>query len=104
VSTLLWCILFYLGFPEGEELCYFWEGRPCSGGGGIWVIVVVKPRADNPLMGGWHFGSLDRIPREGSGRAAYKILQDLLDHFPGEIATAMPGVFPRGDIFNPKWD
>jgi hypothetical protein len=65
---------------------------------------MVKPRPDNLLMGGWHFGSLGRTPRDGASRAAYKILQDYLNRFPGEIATAMPGVFPRGDIFNPKWD
>jgi hypothetical protein len=65
---------------------------------------MVKPQADNLVMGGWHFGSSGRTPREGVGRAAYKILQDLLDRFAREIATAIPGVFPRGDIFNPKWD
>jgi hypothetical protein len=65
---------------------------------------MVKPRVDNPVMGGSHFGSLGRTPREGAGRAANKILQDLLDRFPREIATAMPEVFLRGDIFNPKWD
>jgi hypothetical protein len=52
VPTLLWRILFALGYPEGEELRYFWEGRPRSGGQGIWVTAVVKPRADNPVMGG----------------------------------------------------
>jgi hypothetical protein len=68
------------------------------------VTDVLKPRPDNPLMGGWHFGLLGRTPREGASRAAYKILQDLVNRFLGEIATAMLGVFPRGDIFNPKWD
>jgi hypothetical protein len=55
-------------------------------------------------MGGWHFGSSGRTPKEGVGRAAYKILQELLDHFPREIATTMSGIFPRGDPFKPKWD
>jgi hypothetical protein len=93
-----------LGYPEGEEPRYFWERRPRFDGEGIWVTAVVKPRAENPVMGGWHFGSLGRTPREGAGRAAYKILQDLLDRFLREIATVMPGIFPRGDPFNPKWD
>jgi hypothetical protein len=55
-------------------------------------------------MGGWHLGSSGRTPREGASRAAYKILQDLLDRFPREIATIMRAIFPRGDPFNPKWD
>jgi hypothetical protein len=55
-------------------------------------------------MGGWHFGSLGRTPREGASKAAYKILKDLLDCFPREIATIMRGIFPRGDPFNLKWD
>ena len=68
------------------------------------MTAVVKPRPENPLMGGWHFGSLGRTPREGASRAAYKIRQDLLNRFPREIATAIPRVFPTGDIFSPKWD
>jgi hypothetical protein len=96
VPTLLWRIVFALVYLEAEEPRYFLEGRPHSRGEGIWVTAVVKPRADNPVMGGWHFGSSGCTPREGACRAAYKILQDLLDCFPREIATAMPGVFPRG--------
>jgi hypothetical protein len=95
VPTLLWCILFALGYPEGEELRYFRDQRSHSGGEDIWVIDVVKPRLDNSVMGGWHFGSLGRTPREGASRVAYKILQDLQDRFLGEIVTAMSGVFPR---------
>jgi hypothetical protein len=83
--TLLWRVLFALSYPEGDEPRYFWEGRPRSGGEGIWVTIVVKPRADNPVMCGWHFGSSGRTPREGADRAAYKILQDLLDRFPGRL-------------------
>jgi hypothetical protein len=43
---------FALGYQEGEELRYFWEGRSCSRGEDIWMTAVVKPRADNSLMGG----------------------------------------------------
>jgi hypothetical protein len=32
VPTLPWCILFALGYPEGEEPCYFWDRRSRSGG------------------------------------------------------------------------
>ena len=51
VPTLPWCILFALGYPEGEEPRYFWKGgrtlEKISG-----VTSVVKPRLDNPLTGG----------------------------------------------------
>jgi hypothetical protein len=104
LPNLLWHVLFALGYPEGETPCCFWEWKPRSNGEGIWVIAVVKPRAENPVMGGWHFGSLGRTPREGACRAAYKILQDLLDRFPREIGSVMQGIFPRGDPFNPKRD
>jgi hypothetical protein len=59
------------------------------------VTAMVKPRAENPAMGGWHFGSSSHTPREGVGRAAYKVLHDLLDCFPREIGTVMAGIFPR---------
>jgi hypothetical protein len=52
VPTLLWCIIFALGYPEGEEPRYFWDRRSRSGGEDIWVTAVVKPRPDNLLMGG----------------------------------------------------
>jgi hypothetical protein len=98
---------FLFGLPRGRGTAFL-LGREVahsrSRGENICVTVVVKPRADNPTMGGWHFGLSGHTPREGTSRATYKILHDLLDRFPREIATAMPGVFPRGDIFNPKWD
>jgi hypothetical protein len=52
VPTLLWRVLFALGYPEGEKPRYFMEGRPRFGGEGIWVSAVVKPWADNPMMDG----------------------------------------------------
>ena len=52
VPTLLWRILFALGYPEGDEPRYFWDRRSRSEGEDIWVTVVVKPQPDNPLMGG----------------------------------------------------
>jgi hypothetical protein len=76
--ALLWLVLFALGYPEGKEPCYFWERAPRSNGESIWVTTVVKPRGDDPVMGDWHFGSLGPTPKEGVGREAYKILQDLL--------------------------
>ncbi|KAL5647149.1 hypothetical protein ACJX0J_041504, partial [Zea mays] len=45
-----------------------------------------------------------RTPKEGAWRTAYKILHDLMDRFPRELAIAMLGVFPQGDTFNPKWE
>jgi hypothetical protein len=41
VPTLLWHILLALGYAEGEEPRYFWEGRPrCIGEGICWGLVL----------------------------------------------------------------
>jgi hypothetical protein len=104
MPTLLWRTLFALGYPEGKEPRYFWDREPAPDGEGIWVTAVVKPRGDDPAWGGWHFGSSGRTPKEGAGKAAYLILRDLMDNFPEELAIAMPGIFPRDDPSNSKWE
>jgi hypothetical protein len=38
------------------------------------VKAMVKPRGDDSAKGGWHFGSSDHTPKEGTEREAYKIL------------------------------
>jgi hypothetical protein len=68
------------------------------------VEAIVPARGDDPNWGGWSFGSKGRTPREGSHRAAFAVLRDIMERFPEERACAVVGVFPRGDPYTTVWD
>lgn len=68
------------------------------------MTAVVCARGDESDWNGWNFEGRGRTPREGADRAAYTILQDIMERFSGELATAMPGVFPRGDPYASIWE
>ena len=65
---------------------------------------VILARGDDPNWGGWFYESRGRTPEEAASRAAFAILRDIMDRFPQELATAVAGVFPRGDLTTAVWD
>ena len=65
---------------------------------------VILARGDDPNWGGWFYESQGRTPEEAASRAAFAILRDIMDRFPQELATAIAGVFPRGDPATAVWD
>jgi hypothetical protein len=60
--------------------------------------VVVRPRGDGSEWTGWRFESTGRTAEEAAERAAFGILRDIMDRFPQKLATAIVGVFLRGNL------
>jgi len=104
MTTLLWRILVAMGYPEDKAPRYFWDREPRGDGTRIIVTVVIRARGDESDWIGWNFEGKGRTAREGADRAAYIVLQDIMERFPGELANAMPGVFPRGDPYGSIWE
>jgi hypothetical protein len=70
----------------------------------VYVTAVVRAKGDDPNWGGWHFESKGRTPKEGADRAAYMVLQEIMERFLGELAIAIARVFPRGDPYTSVWN
>jgi hypothetical protein len=67
----------------------------------VTVKAVVCSWGDGSEWSGWCYESTGRTAEEVAERAAFGILRDIMDRFPQELATAIVGVFPRG---NPSTD
>jgi hypothetical protein len=104
MPTLLWRVLNSIGYPEGKEPRYYWNRDQLGDGTLVYVEVIVLARGEDPNWGGWSFGSKRKTPEEGASRAAFVVLRDIMERFPEELASAVAGVFPRGDPYTTMWD
>jgi hypothetical protein len=80
--TLLWRVLSHIGYLDGMEPCYFWRNEQLGEGLLVTVEAVVHPRGDGSEWTGWRYESTSRTAEEAADRAAFGILQDIMDHFP----------------------
>jgi hypothetical protein len=96
MPTLLWRVLSYVGYLDGMEPCYFWANERLGEGLLITVEAVVCPIGDDSEWTGWCYESTGRTAEEAAERAAFRILRDIMDHFPQELAVAIVGVFSEG--------
>jgi hypothetical protein len=103
MPTLLWRVLSYVGYLDGMEPRYFWANEQLGDGLLVTVEAVVRPRGDGSEWTGWRYESTGRTTEEAAERAAFGILRDIMDRFPQELATAIIGVFPRGNPSTDSW-
>jgi hypothetical protein len=103
MPTLLWRVLSYVGYPIGMEPLYFWNNDQLGDRILVTVEVVVHPRGDGSEWIGWRYESTGRTAEEAADRAAFDTLRDIIDMFPQELATAMVGVFLRGNPSTDSW-
>jgi hypothetical protein len=103
MPTLLWRVLRAAGYPEGMEPRYFWNKEQLGDAVLINVEVVVEARDNDSTWNGSYARSMGTTPAEGASRAAFMVLSEIMDDHPQELATAMVGVFPRGDPYMDEW-
>jgi hypothetical protein len=93
-----------MGYLEGKEPRYYWNREQLGDGTLVYLEAIVPARGYDPNWGGWSFGSKGRTPEEGASRATFAVLRDILERFLEELASAVAGIFPRGDPYTTVWD
>jgi hypothetical protein len=84
MTTLLWRVLSYVGYPDGMEPRYFWANKQLREGLLVTVEAVVSPRGDGSEWTGCRYESTGRTAEEATERAAFGILRDIMDSFSQE--------------------
>jgi hypothetical protein len=92
-----------MGYPEGKEPRYYWNREQLGDGTLVYVEAIVLARGDDPNWGGWSFGSRGRTLEESASRVVFAVLRDIMERSPEELASAITGVFPRGDPYTAMW-
>jgi len=93
-----------MGYPEGREPRYYWNKEQLGDGTLVGIEAVVPTNGDDPAWGGWVYESRGTTPFQGTSRAAFVVLRDIMERFPQELAHAFAGLFPRGDPNTSVWD
>ena len=82
-----------MGYPEDKAPRYFWDREPRGDGTRIIVTAVIRARGDESDWIGWNFEGKGRTAREEADRAAYIVLQDIMERFPGSLLMPCLGSF-----------
>jgi hypothetical protein len=60
------------------------------------VVEITVPALGDALeWDGWHLEFEGRTSVEGAEGAAFRVIKDIMNRFPSELAAALAGTFPR---------
>jgi hypothetical protein len=93
-----------MGYLEGKEPKYYWSKDELGDGTLVYVEAVVQDRGDGSNWSGWSFMAKGMTLGEAASRAAFSVLQDIMERFLKESAGVVAGVFPRADPYTTVWD
>jgi hypothetical protein len=95
MATLLWRVLYDVGYPEGQEPVYSWSESQLAEDG------LCSSGDHSPCS--WYLEFEGRTPVEGAEGAAFRVIRDIMSRFPNELAAALAGTFPRDDPRDAIW-
>jgi hypothetical protein len=103
MPTLLWRVLYDVGYPEGQEPLYSWSASQLTEDG-LAVVEITVPTLGNALeWDGWYLEFEERTPVEGAEGATFHVIRDIMSRFSNELAAALAGTFPRDDPRDAIW-
>jgi hypothetical protein len=103
MPTLLWRVLYDVGYLEDQEPVYSWSESQLAEDGLTVVEITVPALGDAPEWYGWHLEFEGRTPVEGAEGAAFRVIRDIMSRFPNELVAVLAGTFSRDDPRDAIW-
>jgi hypothetical protein len=96
-------VLHDVGYPEGQELVYYWSESQLAEDGLAVVEITIPALGDALEWDGWHLEFEGHTPVEGAEGAAFCVIRDIMCRFPNELAAVLVGTFLRDDPPDAIW-
>jgi hypothetical protein len=104
MPSLLWRVLYGVGYVEGQEPVYSWSVRQYQENNMALVRVVVLALEGATDWTGWEYEVEGHTPKDVAERATMGIVRCIMERFPQQLAAVMANTFPRGDPLNQIWE